>query len=214
MKARTTVAIVVLSLVLAISGLGCVALSKMITPADIDRGAVKYAVRGEQADPNEYVGWPSLAKAEALAKDVDAAHNTIQLRLKQAIETDVLDYSIHKDVVAASVEKGQALEGTLFGPEGLLSIGLTAMGVGGCTGLLGLMRRKPGDWAPEDVDAALNEAGLEGKIKGAQIIEIVKGIENLKAVLPEGVWDANKGKVSEKMSDATKEAVAVAKANL
>jgi len=214
MKTRTTVAIVVLSILLAVSGLGCVALSKLITPADIDPGPVRYAEKGGTAEPNEYAGWPSLAKAERLAKDVDAAHNTIQLQLKQEIETDILDYSIHKDVVATAVEKAQALENTLFGPEGLLSIGLTAMGVGGMGGLLGLMRRRPGDWSPEDVDSALQDAGLEGKIKGAQIVEIVKGIESFKSMLPEGVWEAGKGKIAEKMSDGTKEAVAVAKANL
>lgn len=209
-----TIIVVVISAALICGGVGCVALSKMVTPADIDRGAVQYAERGGSAEPNEYAGWPSLDKAERLVKDVDAAHNSIQLTLKQQIERDELDYSTHRDVVATAVEKGQALEGMLFGPEGLLTMGLSMVGAGGLAGFVGLMRRKPGDWAPEEVDSALKQAGLESEIKGAQIVEIVKGIENLKAYLPEGVWDANKGKVSEKMSDGTKKAVASAKATL
>jgi len=212
MKTRTTVAVTILSLLLICGGLGCVAMSKLMTPAYIPQAAVDYAVQGGVADPNDYDGYPNLAKAEALQGSVNASHSKIQLSLRQRMEVDDLDYSIHKQVVATSVEKGQSLENALFSETGFLAMGLTSMGFGAFTGFLGLMRKRPQDWAPEEVDSALSKAGLEGQVKGAQVVEIVKGIEKLKACLPDGVWAEAKKSIV--MSPATREEVARIKANL
>ena len=73
--------IILLSLFLMICGVGCIALSPYLVPTEIDQGAVNYAIEADVAEPNDYIGYPNLIKAERLDKDVDAAHNVIQLDL-------------------------------------------------------------------------------------------------------------------------------------
>jgi hypothetical protein len=186
----------------------------MVTPASIDGSAVAYAVAAEAAEPNDFAGYPSLAKAEKLARDVDEAHNKVQLRLRQQIETDNLDYSVHKGVVATAVEKGQALEEKLFGPSGLLSMGLAAIGFGGFGGVIGLLRKRPQDWTQEEVDGALEEAGVEASAKTTQLVEIVKAVEAFKNGAGAGAWAVLKPYLLDKTSAGTKEEVAKITATL
>jgi hypothetical protein len=174
---------------------------------------VNYAVKGG-ADPNAFAGYPNLDKAERLNKAVDTSHGSIQLQLQQAMEKDNFDYATHKDVTTANMQKAQAFEEALFGEEGLLTLGLSMVGAGGLAGFVGLMRRKPGDWAPEDVDKALADAGVDSQIKGAQITEMVRGIEKFRTAASAEQWAGLAGFLKDAMSAGTKEAVAKERANL
>lgn len=173
--------IMVCSIFLLAAGLGCAALSSFITPAMIDGHAVDYVVAAKVADSNDYKGYPNLLKAEKLQTDVDSAHTIIQFDLQQQIHKDDLNYSIHKKVVAANYFKAQRQEEFLFGEKGLLTLGLSLAGFGTFTGLIGLMRKRPGDVTRTEMENAV--AQIEGKTsaelsdKQKQFIELVKGVQ-------------------------------------
>ncbi len=173
--------LIILSLLITITGFGCVALSKLITPAEVDKSAVKYAVEARVADTNDYNGYHNLYQAESLVEDVDAAHTLNQLQLQQAIEKDSTQYSILKKSVVANRQLAVQREEALFGEKGLLSLGLTMAGFGSFTGLLGLMRKRPGDLTKEEVESTL--AAVTGKsteqlnTKERQFVQLVKGLQ-------------------------------------
>lgn len=170
-----------LCFILMFSGLCCTILSHKVTPAEIDEQAVEYAVEAGAAEPNEYTGYKNLAKAIKLVEDVDAAHQLVQFDLNHLIEKDNLDYSLHTETVTANQSAALQREEMLFGETGLLSMGLSMIGVGGFTGVLGLMRRKPGDISPDDAEKAIAQA--TGKTqeelseKTKQMIQLVKGVQ-------------------------------------
>jgi len=173
--------IAICSVIILATGLGCAALSHYVTPAPINKDAVNYAVKAGVADPNSYRGYPNLVKAIKLQTDTDSAHSVIQLDLQQKIQKDNLEYAIHKDVVASNVVAGQNLEETLFGETGLLTLGLSLAGFGTLTGLIGLMRKRPGDITKEEKEQAISQA--IGKSvdelteKQKQFIQIVHGVQ-------------------------------------
>jgi len=78
--------VVMLSLVMIVAGIGCIAISKYATPAEIDKKAVEYVVDAEVAEPNDYVGYPNLLKAEKLVQDVKSAHILNRQELEQAMQ--------------------------------------------------------------------------------------------------------------------------------
>ena len=164
-----------------VAGMGCVALSKWVTPTTIDNGAVGYVVSAGIADPNDFLGYPNLAKAEKLQTGVDYAHTKIQFDLDQLKQKDNLDYSIHRDTVANNVTMGQQREKILFGKQGLLSLGFGMLGMGTLTGVLGLMRKRPGDITKDEMQQVLVET--QGKTiaelteKEIQLIQLVKGVK-------------------------------------
>jgi len=170
-----------LSVILLMSGLGCAALSHYITPAEIDRDAVSYAHLAGTARLEDYGGWPNMVKAERLKDDVDAGHSIIQLDLRQQIESDNLEYSIHADTVSTNLINAQQREEALFGPEGLLSMGLSLAGMGGFTGILGLMRKRPGDITPGEVQQVVADATgrtvAELEARNKHLTQVVKGIK-------------------------------------
>jgi hypothetical protein len=173
---------VTISLVLMTFGVGCAALSHYITPADLDRQALEYAVDAGVSDLNDYDAWyPNLAVVSKLKDDVDSAHMTIQLSLQQQAEKDNLDYSILADTVSNDLLVAQQREEALFGESGLLSMGLSMLGVGGFAGILGLMRKRPGDITKPELEAALLDATGKTKdelsAKDKQFLQIVKGVD-------------------------------------
>jgi len=219
---RSRIVLIVISLLMMITGMGCVALSHLITPAEVDKAALRYAVDAGVADYNDYDAWyPNMAEAARLDEDVDAAHSTVQLTLRQKIEKDELDYSIHKKVTSANLIVARQREEALFGEKGLLSMGLTMLGVGGFTGLLGLMRKRPGDLTREEVETALTTATGKTKeelsAKEKQFVQLVKGVaEFMKSQESNGNKDAVIAlkSIMDKYQDSqTKVAVAAAKVN-
>ena len=183
--------IVIASIMLMVVGLGCAALSSYVTPAEVDQNALRYAINAGVAELSNYDAWyPNLAEVKRLAGDVDSAHNTIQLSLQQQAQKDDLDYSIHKDVVSTNLVTANQREEILFGETGLMSLGLSMAGFGGLTGLLGLMRKRPGDITRPEMEQAL--ATATGKtteellVKEKQMIQLVNGVQAYRNSLTDG----------------------------
>ena len=174
-------ALIICSLILLATGFGCAALSHYVTPADIDRKAVKYVVDANVAEPNDFAGYPNYLKAKKLQEDVDIAHTTIQFALQQQIQKDNLEYGIHAGVTTANFVAAQDREQKWFGEKGYLSLGLGMLGMGGFTGLLGLMRKRPGDITKNEMESAI--AQIEGKSaedlteERKQLVQVVRGVQ-------------------------------------
>jgi len=181
MSKSTRIIVIMLSLILMVVGVGCVAVSKFFTPADINKKAVEYVVKTRVADANDFNGWANLLKAIKLEKDEDSAHDIIQLMLEQEIQKDNLEYSIHRDVTANIRQIGEQRAEIVFGEKGLLTLGLSMAGFGGLTGLVGLMRKRPGDVTSQELGLAVEQA--TGKSNGdlleknKQLVEVVKGVQ-------------------------------------
>lgn len=168
------------SLIMAITGLGCAALSYYITPAPKDEKAVKYVVDAGIAEAEDYAGYANLVKALQLQKDVDVAYEVIMFNLQQTIDSEELRHTILKKSTNANAKIGLDREAALFSEKGLLSFGLSLIGVSGFTGVLGLMRKRPGDWSKDEVDSAITEATgttlAELEAKNKHLTQVVKGI--------------------------------------
>jgi hypothetical protein len=173
--------VVMLSLVMIVAGVGCVAVSKWATPATVDQAAVKYVVDAGVASASDYAGWANLLKALKLERDVETTYALIMLELEQLIQSEELNYSIHKDVTSRNRTVAQESEEMLFGEKGLLSMGLGLAGMGTLTGVLGLMRKRPQDLTPEEVKAAIAQATGDTNIaltlKEKQFVDVVKGVQ-------------------------------------
>lgn len=174
--------IIVVSLLLTMAGVGCVALSHYITPADVDKQAVGYVVDAGVAEPNEYTGFANLYKAAKLQQDVDSAHTILQFDLRKLLEADILTYTILKNVVSTNHTAAMQREQMLFSESGLLSLGLSLAGMGTLTGVLGLMRKRPGDITPQEMERGLatikGETTEELSAKSKHLIQVVKGIDD------------------------------------
>lgn len=187
MSKLTLVTISVIGLIMMMTGLGCVALSSYLTPADIDPTAVKYVTDTGVSEKGKYAGYPNLYKAELLKEDVEKAYKLNQFELQKAAEKNDLDYSICKDASVARYTEAIEREEALFGTTGLLSTGLTAAGFGMFTGLLGLARKRPGDITSQEMNAAIAQATGETEetiaAKTKQFTEVVKSVEKFKGIL-------------------------------
>lgn len=172
---------VVLSLVLISAGVGCVALSKHVTTAEIDSKCVAYVVEAGVADANEFTGWPSLAKAEKLKAAVDCAYTVNMFELQQEMDGEDLKYNIHIAAATRNYKAGLKREEALFGEKGLIALGLSMAGFGTLTGFVGLARKRPGDVTPQEVTEVVSQA--TGKVNGdlsekeKQLVEVVKGVQ-------------------------------------
>ncbi len=197
-------------------GIGCASLSEYLAPAAIDQQAVEYAASAGVAEPNDFAGYANLEKAIRLETAVASAYEVKALALTQMQEKNKLDYEILRGVVATNSAAARDRETQLFGETGLLSLGMTALGFGGLTGLLGLMRKRPGDITTQEMEQAV--ASIKGEVttKDKQIIEIVKGVQKFLDKNPKGSisGDELRACLGEAESMDTKQTVAVAKAGL
>lgn len=210
----THVFLVLLS-VLAIAGsLGCVALSHIVTPADIDLRAVEYAATAGMIDANDFGGYGNLYKAMLLETAVGNAHEWNQVQMLQQIDIDNLEYAQIAKVTANNRRISAQREEQLFGEKGLLTLGLSMGGFGAIGGLVGMMRKRPGDVSPQELKQAIG--GTEAKLtdKELQFAELVKGIQNfidLDKTFPE-TRSGLKTELAKTQSAETKKAVAAVKA--
>ncbi|MCK9569056.1 hypothetical protein M0R72_08950 [Candidatus Pacearchaeota archaeon] len=205
-------AVLVVAAIMVIAGLGCAALSQLVTPAVVDRAAVHYVNEAGVADANDFRGFANLDKALRLQMKVDSAYEIRSLAIRQMAEKNELDYRQLKGVAAANAEVAQLREEQLFGEKGLLSMGLGLLGVGAFTGTLGLMRRRPGDFTQADVETALAELKGEVTDKDRQFLEVVRGVQAYLDVHPKGDAAGDELRQNlQKQSLDTREAVAVAK---
>ncbi len=195
-------------------GIGCASLSEYVTPAAIDQKAVEYAVGAGVAEPNDYAGYANLEKAIRLEVAVENAYEVKLLALAQMQEKNQLDYGILRGVVVNNTKIARAREEQLFGETGLLSVGLSALGAGGLAGMLGLMRKRPQDWSPEEMESALAE--LKGSVSGKdrQLIEVVKGVQSFINTNPGEAADRLKAAITAARSSDTAQAIAAIKATL
>lgn len=177
MKKFLMVAVMALSLLATLIGFGCASLSSYLTPADINQKAVEFVVDAGVADANEFDGWANLRKSVKLDAYVDMAYEVKDTAIKQMRENLVIDYNHLNDIVTRNMEEAQAREEALFADGGAFSTLLTAGGLGAFTGLLGLMRKRPGDLTKEDFDQAT--VGLRDQIgmKESQFAQVVTGVE-------------------------------------
>lgn len=207
--------LIIASLVMLL-GIGCAALSEYVTPATINPQAAAYAEKAGVADANDFDGWPNLEKAIRLGAAVDAAYEVTSLALSQMAEKNQLDYGILKGAVASNLKAARDREEQLFGETGLLSTGLTAIGFGTLTGLVGLMRKRPGDITTQEVESVVAEVKGEVTDRDRQIIELVKGVQKFLNAHPktDPIGAELRTALSDVQSTETKQAVAVVKTTL
>jgi hypothetical protein len=174
--------ILVLSALLMVGGIGCMAISEMVTPSTLDVGAVAYVVDAGVADVNEYAGYPNLAKSKRLVDDLDSAYEVNDLNLQHLMDTNNLNYSINRKVSIANRNDALEREEVIFGEGGLLSTGLALLGVGGFSGVIGLMRKRPSDYTKAEMEVALAEVkgttAAELSVKDKQLVQLVKGVQS------------------------------------
>jgi hypothetical protein len=206
MTMQKVIVAILFIMILAI-GFGCSTLSRELTPATIDKKAVAYSVNAGAADANDFKGWPSLSKAERLAQAVDQANTLNIFQLQQLADKNQLNYGMIRGTVQRNLEVAEQRETALFGETGLLSVGLSAIGAGGLTGIFSLMRKK------QAVAAAVAEVEAAGADTSTALAETVKGVQSF--------LDANKGAdiatslknlLAMAQSSTTKQAVATIKA--
>jgi len=169
--------LIVLSLAAAVGGLGCAALSHYVTPAEIDSQAVGYAVEAGVADSNEFAGFANLYKAQRLTNAVADAHEINQFELNTLAQKDNLKFTQFNDITSLNLQNARQKEEQLFGDKGLLSMGLSLAGFGTLTGLIGLMRKRPGDVTPEQLKTAVSGTEAQVTDREQQVFELVRGIQ-------------------------------------
>jgi len=179
----------IIMLLLIVGGCGTATLSEYITPADIDSAAVNYVTQAGVAEPKEYDGYPSLYKAKKLVEDVDVTYVLNTQELTQALQREETNHSIFIGTTKANYQSGLQRADALFGETGLLSMGLSIIGAGGFAGILGLMRKRPGDITPQEMQSALGDATgrttAELSAREKQFTQVVKGVDELKNIYKE-----------------------------
>jgi len=212
--------IAVLCLMLMAAGCASMSLSEWLTPGEVDSDAVKYVVEAGVAKPEEYDGYGNLYKAVKLRKDVEISHKFNIQDIEHLAEEENLVYSVYSDTTSTNAIVAQQREEAIFGEEGLLSLGLTIAGFGGLTGLLGLMRKRPGDMTKEDYENALattnGKTVAELSLKEKQFCQLVKGVQSFLDSSTVNPLPAKQLKeaLSKTTDEDTRKAVAVAKAIL
>lgn len=212
MSSVKTWAIGLLAAIVLAAGIGCAAFSTLVTPATINKQAVTYAAKAGVIDPNDFRGYANLDKAIRLKAAVDAAFRVNELSLTQMMEKNRLDYAQLLEVADTNMKASMASEEQLFGEKGLLSMGLGLLGVGGLGAVLGLMRKRPGDITPQEMEQAV--VSIKGQVtdKERQLIEVVKGIQVVLNAHPKGDPVGDEIRIAlQKQSIDTRQAVAVAK---
>jgi len=211
------VAIGLLAVILLAAALGCAAVSELVTPATVDQKAVNYAAEAGVIDANEFAGYGNLYKANRLKDAVDTAFQVKSLSIKQMQERNELDYNALNEVVTANRVAAMQREEALFGEKGILPLAAGLLGFGGLTGAIGLLRKRPGDLTPIEVQQAVveatGEADAEAANRARQFAEVVKGVQTfLDRHKTDAIGAELKAALSAMQSDDTKREVAVIKA--
>lgn len=168
MKKFLSISVIVLSLLCVLGAIGCEAFSYYLTPAATNSKAIEYT--GNPSDEYRSFLYPNLADAVKLQADVKSAHELKQLAYKQKIETDGLTYQQINKVVESNRQSAMVFEERMFGESGFISMGLGLIGAGSLGGFLGLLRKRPGDVTPDELQSAVVKAGLQDPDKFKQTI--------------------------------------------
>lgn len=190
---KNVIAYVLLAIVLI--GSGCIGtVSEHLTPGRIDRNVVAYNEAAGTGRAEDYKGflYPSLAELKLLSADLDAAIALTEQELVHLAEQKQLEAKILKGVVTNDVEIAIARKEFIFNPTtGALALGLSILGVG-AGGYLGLMRKRPQDITPVEMEKALGEVKGEVTNKDRQIIQLVASVKNVIEAQPPAAQDEMK----------------------
>jgi len=180
-RIKRTLAYLVLAIV--VIGGGCIGtLSQELSPGRVDKDVKAYNAEAGVGDPDDYrglFGYPSLASVLRLQTDFNAAVILTDQELQHMIEKKKLNDDILKGTVDGDVEIAVAREDFIFNPTtGVLAMGLGLIGIAG-GGYLGLMRKRPQDITPEDMELALG--GVKGEVdeRDRTIVNLVASMKNV-----------------------------------
>ena len=205
----------VLGILLVLAGLGCATLSHVITPAELDATAIAYVVEAGIANPGDYEGYQNLLKASRLMQDVKNGHQVNLLELAHLAEAENLTFSILEKSTFNKHQVAVQREEALFGPTGLLALGLTMAGAGTFTGLIGLSRKRPGDVTKEEMEQALltvsGKTNEELTLKEKQFLQLIQGTQKYMSIAAPADVRVLKECMNESQDTETKVAVASAK---
>lgn len=177
---KKIIAYVLLAVVLV--GSGCIGtISEHLTPGRCDPDVVAYneeAGTGKAEDYKSFL-YPSLADLKRLQSDFDAAVALTEQELVHLAEQKQLQAKILRGVLTNDIEIAVAREEFIFNPTtGALAMGLSLLGVG-AGGYLGLMRKRPQDVTPVEMEKALGEVKGEVTNKDRQFIQLVASVKNV-----------------------------------
>lgn len=192
---KNIIAYILLAVVLI--GSGCIGtVSEHLTPGRCDNDVVDYVVDAGIGCAEDYQGflYPSLAELKRLSADLDAAIAVTNQELIHLAEQKQLQAKILKGVVSNDVEIAVAREEFIFDPTtGALAIGMSLIGIG-AGGYLGLMRKRPQDITPVEMEKALGEVKGEVINKDRQFLQLVASVKNVIEAQP-GVDQADMKKL-------------------
>lgn len=134
--------LLVLALIFLALIIGCAAFQNAITPAWVDKSALKYIQ--DQNVPCEVprFWWMSIADAETVDKLLDYTHDQRQVMYERAKQDDFSWYVVIKAQHKENLENAYALEQQIFSPGGAIGL-LSTTGMGLIVGALGIS--KPSD---------------------------------------------------------------------
>lgn len=177
---KKAIAYILLAVILI--GSGCIGtISEHLTPGRIDSDVVAYNEAAETGKAEDYKGflYPSLADLKLLSADLDAAIALTEQEIIHLAEQKQLQAKILKGVVTTDVEIAVAREEFLFNPTtGAVAMGLSILGVG-AGGYLGLMRKRPQDVTPVEMERALGEVKGEVDDRDRKLIQLVASVKNV-----------------------------------
>ncbi len=198
-------------------GGGCIGtLSEELTPGRVDPDVVAYNEEAGTGTAADYKGllFPSLASVKRLQTDFEAAVVVTNQELKHLVEQKQLQAKILKGVVTNDYDIAAAREEFLFNPTtGALAVGLSLLGVG-AGGYLGLMRKRPQDITPVEMEKALGEVKGEVSDKDRQIIQLVNGMKIILSGQPAATQEEMKTVLKNTQLPETRAAVKSALAQL
>jgi len=209
---KTNLFLIILCLLAIAGALGCEAFSRHLTPAAIDKRAVKYATAAGVVDVNDFAGYGNLAKAIKLEKGVRDAYQINQLDIAQLAADNDMEFAQLNDITTTNRIAGFKSEEKLFGETGILPLALGLTGFGGLGGLIGLMRKRPGDITPQELKTAIDGEGAKLTEKEKQFGELVAGVQSILERETAETAKAMKNELAKAQSQSTKEAIAILKA--
>jgi hypothetical protein len=185
------IAYIVLAVVV-VGGCAISTISQEVTPGRADKDIVAYNVAAGVGDANDYkglFGYPSLASILRLQTDFTAAVILTDQEIQHMIEKKKLNDDILKGTVDNDVKVAVAREDFVFNPTtGVLAIGLSLAGIAG-GGYLGLMRKRPQDITPQEMETALGDVKGEIDDRDRKIISLISSMKNVIEAQPEDAQD-------------------------
>jgi hypothetical protein len=97
--------------------------------------------------------------------------------IKQMRENLQLNYNHLNQIVTRNMNDAKAREEALFADGGAISTLLAAGGLGAFTGILGLLRKRPGDMTKDDFQRAVEPIQAQIGMKDQQFAQVVTGVE-------------------------------------